>query len=98
MLKKLDEEWNGSFVLTLEEEAGGGFAVPAVGVFERGDEFGDGGAAEAGKFRLDVAVGDEAVDSAAIVAAVEVEVFLDCGRDRPGMLDHFAIHVGDVER
>ena len=42
-------------------------------------------------------VGHEAVDAPAVVAAVEIEVLLDLFRNAPRVLDHFAIHVADVE-
>src|SRR5437764_15493801 len=86
-----------ALLVSLVEQARGGVAMPAVGMFEKRDEFFGGGFAELGEFGLFEAVGDDAVDAAAIVAAVEVEVLLNRFGNRPGMLDDFAIHIGDVK-
>ena len=48
-------------------------------------------------FRLREAVRNYPVDATAIVAAIEVEVVLDRWGQRPRVLDHLAVHVGDVE-
>ena len=93
------QERDGGGVLAFVEEAGGGVAVPAVGVGEGGDEFGGGGGAErdAGAALPRGVVRHEAVEAAAGVAAIEVEVLLDLFGDAPRVLDDFAIHVADVE-
>jgi len=73
------EQRDGGSVLALVKEARGGVAMPAVGVGEGGDQFGGGGGAEgdAGAALPRGVVGHEAVEAAAVVAAVEVEVLFD---------------------
>ncbi len=40
---------------------------------------------------------DDPVNPPPIISAVEIQMLLDRLRQRPGMLDHFAIHVADVQ-
>ncbi len=85
-------------VLLLVDEAGGCFAVPGIGVGQRGDEFSGGGLSKAWWGAGCKAIGGDAVEAAAIVAGIEVEVLLDSGRKRPRVFDDLAIHVDDPER
>ena len=48
--------------------------------------------------RLDKTIGHHAIDPAPIATAGQIEMLLDLGRKRGGMLDHLAINVDDVER
>ena len=98
-MEKSDEERDGTGVLAFVEEAGGGVAVPTVGVGEGGDEFGGGGRAEgdAGAALPGGVVRHEAVEAATGMTAVEIEVLFDLLRDAPWMFDNFAVHVADVE-
>ena len=72
--------------------------MPAVRVLQQRDQLPGRGAAQVGRLRLPESVRDDAIDAAAVVAAVEVQMLLDGLGQRPGMLDDFAIHVGDVKR
>ena len=63
------------------------------------DQFRQGGLAQVDRASADpvLVVGHQAIDAAAVVAVIQVEVFLDFVGDGPRVLDHFAIHVADVE-
>lgn len=62
------------------------------------DEFRRRGRAETRRRRLFEAVGGDAVETAAVVAAVEVEVLLDVRGQRPRVFDDLAVYVDDEER
>src|SRR5262245_9369034 len=68
---------NGGFIFSFVKETKGGVTMPAVRVREKGDEFGGGSATEFWEGGLFEIVGDDAIDAAAIVATVKVEVLLD---------------------
>ena len=72
--------------------------MPAVWVLERLHQFQRRGLAQTRRLRLLELFRHDPVDAPAVVAAVQVEVFLEQLRQRPRVLDHFAIHVGHVER
>src|SRR6266496_194964 len=97
VLQQKLEAQQGGFILALVEQARGGIAMPAVGVFESGYQLGGRSFAEAGRFWERVAIRDDAVNAATIVAAVEVEKFFNVVGQRPWVLDDFAIHVDDVK-
>jgi len=61
------------------EQAGGRVAVPAVGVGERLDELGRRGLGQVDRRTPDpvLIIRDQAIDAAAVVAVVQVEVLLD---------------------
>ena len=63
------------------------------------DQFRQGGLAQVDRASSDpvLVIGHQAIDTAAVVAVIQVEVFLDFVGDGPRVLDYFAIHVADVE-
>src|SRR3954453_15901585 len=71
--------------------------MPAIGVFERGDQLGRGGFSELGRFGLFETVWRDAIDATTVLAGVEVDQFFNGRRERPGMLDYFAAHVYEVK-
>ena len=95
------ERCNGRFVLPLIEQPRCGIPLPAIGVSECLHQFCRACFCNVASplfallplptFRHD------AVDSAAVIAVVEVEVFFDFIRHTPGVLDDFAVHVADME-
>ena len=89
----------GGGVSTFEDQSTGCVAVPAVGMVEGFDQFRQGGLAQVDRASADpvLVVGHQAIDTAAVIAVIQVEVFLDFVGDGPRVLDHFAIHVADVE-
>ena len=84
-------------VLAFEEEPVRSVAPPAVGVFERRDELGGRGIAQAGRLFRREAGRRDPVDPPLVAAAAEVEVLHDVERD-VDRLDHLAAHVEGVER
>ena len=63
------------------------------------DQFWEGGLAQVDRASADpvLVVGYQAIDTAAVIAVIQVEVLLDLIGDGPRVLDDFAIHVADME-
>ena len=97
---ELRQQWRRRLVLAFIEQPLRGVAVPAVRVLERRHELGRRRLPERhGTSPLPHGIGGrDAVDAAAIVAVVQIEVPLDLVRNAPRVLDHLAVHVEDVER
>src|SRR5436190_24083142 len=94
---KLSEQSYGAFVLPLIKQPRCGVAMPSVRMSKRRNQ---GRCACASKMRqsgLLKVVRQDAVDPAAIVPAVQVEMLLDRFGQRPWVLHHFAIHVRHIE-
>ena len=72
--------------------------MPAVRMIERRNQLVHSRLAKPGRPRLSELFRHDAVNPAPVIAAVEVDVLLDATRQRPRMLDHLAVHVGDVQR
>jgi len=83
--------------LLLEQQSGGGVAVPRIGVFEEFDEFGGGGLGESGCGAAGEVGRSDAVDSSAIAASFEVQLGFEVRWHGPGVFDGFAVHVEEVE-
>ena len=72
--------------------------MPAVWMVQSRNQLGTSRLAKRWNSRLNKNIGDDAVNPAPIIATVEVDVLLDSLRQRPRVLNHFAIHVSDVQR
>src|SRR5260370_26367933 len=84
-------------MVALEQKSRRRIAVPAITVSQRGDQFGRCGLSQPGKRFLLETGSRDAVDSSAVAAARQVEVFLDDRWQACRMLDDFALHVDDVQ-
>src|SRR5688500_2699246 len=96
---QLGQQWNGRLVLAFVEQTGRGVTMPAVLVLKGRDQVRGARAAErdgSATFPRGIRRCD-AVDAAAIIPTVQVEVLLDLLGNAPRVLDHLAIHVADVE-
>ena len=96
--RQLRQQRHCGFVLPLIEQPRRRVAMPAVGMCEQGHQLGRRCAAQLGQLRLPEAVGDNPVEPPLVAAAGQVEVLLDDRRQAGRMLDHFAVHVEDVQR
>jgi hypothetical protein len=84
-------------ILLLEQQSGGGVAVPGIGVFEEFDEFGGGALGESGS-RATIEVGwSDAVDASAVAASFQVQHSFEVIGHGPWVFDGFAVHVEEVE-
>ena len=72
--------------------------MPAVRMNERRYQLGHSCLAKPGQLRLNEYSRYNPVNPATIVAAVQVDVLFDAVRQRPRMLNHFAVHIGNVKR
>src|ERR1043166_533780 len=71
--------------------------MPAVGIFQSGHQLGGARLTQTRWLGLFKTVRRDAINTATIVAAVQIEELFDVVGERPGVLDDFAIHVNDVE-
>ena len=89
---------DGRLVLPLEQQPRRRAPMPAVRVIERLNQLGHSRLAKPRQLRLNKHSGHNPVNPATVVATVEVDVLLDAVRKRPRVLDHFAVHIGNVKR
>src|SRR5437764_11623292 len=97
MLQELFEQRRRRFILSLAEQARSGVAMPAVRMSQQRDQFFRRGGAEMRQLGLLEGIGNDAIDAAAVVATIQIEMFLDGLRQRTRVLDDFPVHVGKVE-
>src|SRR6267378_1432048 len=89
---------HGGLVLAFIKQASGSVAMPTIRVFQGGNQFCGGNFAQFGRLRVFEIVRCDTINSASVVTTVQIEKSFDIIRQRPGVLDDFAIHVDDIER
>src|SRR5438128_8509922 len=90
---ELEQKRHRRLVLALVKQARGGIAMPAIWVFERGNQLCDRCLAQPWQSWLLKTVRHDAVNPPPIIAAVQVQEFFDVVRQRPWMLDYLAVHI-----
>ena len=84
-------------ILSFKQESVGCFPMPAIVVIEQLYQLFRGSLSQPDWWRLNKALGRHSVDPSSISAAGQIQVFLDDRVQAEWMLDHLAVHIGQVE-
>src|SRR5579885_455840 len=95
--KHLPQRSYGSLILALEKKTVSGFTPPSIGILQTFDELDSASFAKSRRRRCLEPRRRQPPDAATVASAFESELGLDVVRDRPGMLDHFTVHIHDVQ-